>query len=163
MITHQKESTTKKNFQTILISTLLVAVLDILAASIVFNLWFKMTPIQVFQFIASSVYGQEAFDGSISKILAGMVIHLITSFIIAAVYFYGYPKIRLLSKSPIASGCIYGFGFWVIMNLLIIPNTHIAPSPFNIGLALTSIAWHMILVGLPAAIITAKHYKKYDE
>lgn len=87
MITHQKESTTKKNFQTILISTLLVAVLDILAASVVFNLWFKMTPIQVFQFIASSVY----------------------------------------------------------------------------GLALTSIAWHMILVGLPAAIITAKHYKKYDE
>ncbi|WP_288437788.1 hypothetical protein [uncultured Chryseobacterium sp.] len=58
MITHQKESTTKKNFQTILISTLLVAVLDILAASVVFNLWFKMTPIQVFQFIASSVYGQ---------------------------------------------------------------------------------------------------------
>ncbi|MFS4474392.1 DUF1440 domain-containing protein [Chryseobacterium sp. T20] len=159
-MTNQTDHTGTSSFQTILLSTLVVALLDTIAATAVFYIWFKMSFVQLFQFIASSLYGQEAFDGSSRKIVTGIIIHLVTSLIIAVVYFYAYPKIRFLSKSPVLSGLLYGLVFWLVMNLLIIPNTHIAPSPFILSLALTSIAWHMVLVGLPAALITRKYYQQ---
>lgn len=159
-MTKQRNNSGLSALQTIGLSTVVIAILDNIAASAVFYAWFKMTPTQVIQFIASSLYGEQAFDGSSSKIVVGIGIHLLTSFIIALVYFYAYPKVSFLRKYPALAGLLYGFAFWVVMNLLIIPATLIAPAPFNLALALTSIAWHMFLVGLPAALITKKYYQQ---
>ncbi len=147
-------------FQTIFISGLVVTILDTIAASTVFYLWFGLNPVQVIQFIASSIYGPTAFDGSGSKIVAGLIIHIGTSYGIAIVYFYAYPRFKFLRGYTVAGGLLYGLIFWLVMNLFIIPSTNIQPSPFNLSLTLTSIAWHMALVGLPAALITKMYYKK---
>jgi len=162
-MTNQTQSEQGKKlsvFQTIFISGLVVAILDTIAASTVFYLWFGLSPVQVIQFIASSIYGPAAFDGSGGKIFAGLVIHIVTSYVIAVVYFYAYPRIRFLRVYAVAGGLLYGLIFWLVMNLFVIPNTNIQPSPFDLGLTLTSIAWHMALVGLPAALITKMYYKK---
>ncbi|MBI3883546.1 MAG: DUF1440 domain-containing protein [Sphingobacteriales bacterium] len=148
--------------QTILLSGLIIAILDFIAAAAVFNIWYKLTPTQVIQFIASSIFGPSAFDGSTLMIIAGSIIHTLISYIIALAYFYAYPKINFLQKYPIIAGLLYGLGFWLIMNLLIIPNTNVQQSPFDPALAVVSIIWHMVLVGLPAALITRKYYNNIN-
>jgi hypothetical protein len=66
-----------------------------------------------------------------------------------------------MGKYKIAAGLIYGFGIWFVMNILILPFTNIPKSPFDGGLAVVGIIWHMTLVGLPISLITAKYYSKF--
>jgi len=66
----------------------------------------------------------------------------------------------VLQKYKIASGLIFGLGVWLVMNLMVLPNSNIPKAPFDTRLAAIGIIWHMILVGLPIALITAKHYAK---
>ena len=144
--------------QTIIWSGLVAGTLDAIAGVIVYFIWFKFNPFQVLQFIASGVHGPSAIDSGVPMIIAGMLYHFVIAYVVAIIYFYTYPKIGILSTHKILSGLIYGLGIWLVMNLLILPYTNIPKSPFDVGLAAVGIIWHMVLVGLPIALITAKHY-----
>ena len=148
-----------KLVSTTLWAALAVAVLDSIASDVVLKIWYNLSPVQVLEYIASALYGPLAFAGTSGAILTGFFIHLLTSLIIAVIYTYAYSRVTLLSKQTVLSGLVYGFGVWLVLNLIVIPVTHIQKSPFDWSLALTSIAWHMFLVGLPVAIITKKIQK----
>ena len=147
--------------QAIIWSGIAAGILDAVAGVIVFYAYFKMNPLQVLQFISSGIHGPSAIDdgSGIPMVLAGLVYHFIIAFAIAIIYFYAYPKIGILSKHKIVSGLIYGFGIWLVLNLFVLPYSNIPKGPFDGGLAVIQIIWHMVLVGLPIALITAKHYE----
>jgi hypothetical protein len=142
----------------ILLSGLAAGILDATAGVIVYYIWFGFNPFQVLQYIAAGVYGPSAINGGAAMIIAGLFFHFLIAYVVAAIYFYAYPVIPLLSKYKVVAGLVYGLAIWLLMNLLIIPVTNIPASPFDTGLAITGIIWHMVLVGLPIALITAKHY-----
>lgn len=144
--------------QTIFWSGLIAGILDAIAGVIVYFIYFKLNPLQVLQFIASGVYGPTSINGGVLMIVAGLFFHFVIAYVVAIIYFYAYPKISVLSKYKVASGLIFGLGIWLVMNLLIIPVTNIPKGPFDGGLAVVGIIWHMVLVGLPISIITAKYY-----
>ena len=146
--------------KTILWSGLIAGVLDAIAGIIVYNIYFDLNPLQVLQFIAAGVYGPEAINGGVSMVLAGTFFHFLIAYVVAIIYFMAYPKIGLLSKNESLMGLIYGLGIWLVMNLLILPSSNIPKGPFDVGLAITGIIWHMILVGLPIAIITGKYFSE---
>ena len=79
---------------------------------------------------------------------------------VAIIYFIAYPKIALLRSSKVTMGLLYGFGIWLVMNLLVLPYSNIPKGPFDVSLAIVGIVWHMVLVGLPIALITSKHFLK---
>jgi uncharacterized membrane protein YagU involved in acid resistance len=145
--------------KTILISGIVAGTLDAIAGVIVYFIWFKFNPFQVLQFIASGVHGPSAINSGIPMIFAGMIYHYFIAFVVAAIYYFAYPKISLLREYKIIAGLIFGLGIWLIMNLIILPNSNIPKTPFDGGLATAGIIWHMLLVGLPIALITAKHYE----
>lgn len=145
---------------TILWSGLVAGVLDSLAGVVVYYIWFGLNPLQVLQFIASGISGPSAINGGVVPILLGLFFHFVIAYTVAVIYFFAYPKINLPGKYPIAVGLLYGLGIWLVMNLLILPNSNIPKSPFDAGLAAVGIIWHMVLVGLPIAIITKKHYSR---
>jgi len=144
--------------KTIVWSGLIAGILDSIAGVIVYYIYFDLNPLQVLQFIAAGVYGPEAIDGGISMILAGTLFHFLIAYVVAVIYFIAYPKIKVLSKNKTVMGLIYGAGIWLIMNLLILPSSNIPKAPFDAGLAVVGVAWHMILVGLPIALITANYF-----
>jgi len=72
-------------------------------------------------------------------------------------------RIKLLRTNKVLMGFVYGLGIWLVMNLLVLPISNIPKSPFNINLAITGIIWHMVLVGLSIALITAKYFSKRSE
>lgn len=147
-------------FKPIFWAGLTCGILDGLAVSIFFYAWLKLSPGQVMQFIASGIYGPAAFAGGTPMVWAGIAIHFFISFVLAAIYFYAYPKLSLLHTSPVLSGLLYGLGIWLIMNLLVIPASNIQRGPFDPAAALISIVWHMLFVGLPIALIIKKHFYK---
>jgi len=144
--------------KTILWSGLIVGILDALAGIIVYNIYFGFNPFQVLQFIASGIFGPEAIDGGVMMIVAGNFIHFLISYVVAIIYFIAYPRIALLRDNKVFMGLVYGLGIWLFMNLLVIPLSNVPKAPFDMGLAIVGIIWHMILVGLPIALVTDKYF-----
>jgi uncharacterized membrane protein YagU involved in acid resistance len=158
---HISENSKYNNaLRTILWSGLIAGLLDSLAGVIVYYIWFDLNPLQVLQFIASGIYGPTAINGGVFYIIIGLFFHFVIAYTVAIIYFYAFPKIKLLSQYKVVSGLVFGIGIWVVMNLLILPYTNIPKSPFDAGLAIVGIIWHMVLVGLPIAIITSKYYHR---
>jgi uncharacterized membrane protein YagU involved in acid resistance len=145
---------------TILKSGFVAGNLDAIAGVIVYYIWFGFNPIQVLQFIASGIHGPTAIGGGALMVFAGLIYHFFIAYVCAILFFYAYPKIKILQKHKVFSGLIFGLGIWLVMNLLVLPNSNIPKSPFDAGLAIVGIIWHMTLVGLPIALITSKHYEK---
>jgi uncharacterized membrane protein YagU involved in acid resistance len=157
----QKRSMQKQhNSQTIFWAGLVSGTLDGIAASIVFNLKLGLNPGQVMQYIASAVYGLAAFKGSVYTIIVGIVLHFIIAFVASAVFLYAYPKIGILRRNVVTAGLVFGLGIWLFMNLLVVPVTKIQPAPFDAMAALVSGIWHMVLVGLPIALIVKRGYNR---
>lgn len=144
--------------KTILLSGLAAGILDAMAGVIVYYIWFGFNPGQVLQYIAAGVYGPAAINGGTGMILAGLFFHFLIAYVVAAIYFYAYPAIAVLNKYKIIAGLVYGLAIWLVMNMLVLPNTNLPAAPFDLGLAATGIIWHMLLVGLPIALINEKHY-----
>jgi hypothetical protein len=144
-------------FKTIIYAGLAAGVLDAAAGVIVYYIWFKFNPMQVLQFISTGVFGPSAMSGGLATAIAGLILHFIIALSIAAIYFFSYPKIKVLGKFAVASGLFFGLAVWLVMNLIIVPHSNVPASPFDAGLAAVGIVWHMVLVGLPIALIT-KHY-----
>ncbi|WP_420573993.1 DUF1440 domain-containing protein [Kordia sp.] len=146
--------------KTILWSGLISGILDSIAGVIVYYIYFNLNPLQVLQFIAAGVYGPEAINGGIGMILMGTFFHFLIAYVAAIIYFFAYPNISLLRNNKVLMGLLYGFVIWLFMNLLVLPNSNIPKAPFDMGLAIVGIVWHMVLVGLPIALITSKYLKK---
>lgn len=148
----------KTSVSTILRSGIIAGTLDAIAGVIVYYIWFGFNAFQVLQYIASGVHGPTAINGSIGMILAGIGYHYFIAFVVAAIYFFAYPKFSVLRDHKAISGLLFGLGIWLVMNLLVLPNSNIPKGAFDLGLAAVGILWHMTLVGLPIALITSNHY-----
>ena len=73
--------------RTILIAGIIAGTLDSAAASVVFYFKLGLSPAQVMQYIASALYGSDAFSGGTAMVVIGTLLHFAISFVIAAVYF----------------------------------------------------------------------------
>ena len=156
---HQKSNIERtKALETIFIAGLIAGILDSAAASTVFYLKFGLNPAQVMQFIASAIFGSRAFTGGTPMVLIGILLHFLISFVVAALYFFCYPKMVILGKKPVLSGLSLGLVTWLVMNLLVIPLSNIQPAPSDPVGIIISITWHMLFIGLPISFLTRRHF-----
>ena len=144
--------------RTILTTGIVAGLLDATAGVTVYLIFKGLNPIQVLQFIASGLLGSSAFTGGLVTAAAGLVLHFAISFAFAIAFYVAYANVSLLRKNVWVTGLLYGLFIWLFMNLLVLPNSNIAKAPKDIVSAL-EIIWHMALVGLPIAWITAKYYQ----
>jgi len=156
----KNSSPNSKAMCTVFWGGLIAGILDGIAACSVFYLKLHLRPAQVMQYIASAIYGPEAFTGGYNMVTIGIILHFLISFALAAVYFWIYPYFKMLANWPRLSGLGFGLALWLVINLLVLPQTQIASVPFELSAALVSVIWHMILVGLPIAMITKSHFDR---
>lgn len=149
--------------KTVLWSGLIGGLLDATAGVIFYFLFLGMNPIQVLQFIAAGVYGKVAFEGGLTLpglgvAGVGLVLHFVIAFVVAAIYFVAYPRLAVLRNYKVLAGLAFGVGIWLVMNLLVLPNSNLPQGPANPVLRAIEIIWHAVLVGLPIALITARYF-----
>ncbi len=140
---------------------LIVGTLDILSAFIYYFIKTGKKDFEsILKYIASAIFGKEAFAGGSLMILTGLALHYIIAFTFTIFFFWLFTKIKILSKNKILTGIVYGIFIWVIMNLVVVPLSNITRRPFNLNNAIINALILIICIGIPLSFIANGFYKK---
>jgi hypothetical protein len=142
----------------IVLATLVAGTLDILSA-FVFAGIAGISPVAVLNYVASGPFGDKTLDGTTGAII-GLLVHFAIMACMAAVYMFAAPRAPVLMRHPIVAGLAYGFLLWVVMYWLVKPlRWPDAPLPHTLYGVANALFSHCILVGLPIALIAARHFR----
>ena len=112
----------------------------------------------VYQYIASGALGESAFAGGIATALLGVLFHFIISFVVAGVFILSANRISLLRRNPIVGSLLYGFGVFIVMNMLVIPLSAAPPLPVpTTPQLIVNILDHILVIGLPLGILVQRN------
>ena len=116
--------------------------------------------ITLYQYIASGALGESAFAGGIPTALLGVLFHFIFSIVIAGVFILGVDRIPLLRRHIIPGSLLYGFGVFIVMNMIVTPlsATPPLPTPTTSELIVTIIV-HILVAGLLLGIVVRRNMR----
>jgi hypothetical protein len=121
---------------------------------IVFGLILKTPIISSLQFVASGIMGDAAFTGGLATALLGLVLDFIMITIMAGVFIFSADRIPLLRRNIIPGSILYGFGIFIVMNLIVLPLSAAPPLPAPpLWLLIELVLQHILLIGLPLGIL----------
>ncbi len=139
----------------IVYATVLAGALDATDGVVFFGLH-GLNPIQVLQYIASGLLGAQSFQGGLATAGVGVLVHFAIAFVVAAVYILASRRVPTLPSQWVVIGLLYGAAVWAIMNLVVLPHSAVAPSPFSMAAMLNGIIGHALFVGMPIAFFANK-------
>lgn len=146
---------------TVLKAGVIVGTLDILSAFIYYFIATGDTNVfTVLKYIASGLFGKEAYAGGITMILTGLFLHYVIAFSFTIFFFWLHPKIDLLAKYKLLTGIMYGIFIWIIMNLLVVPLSRIPNRPLTLVNALINVAILIVCIGIPLSFMAYAHYRR---
>jgi uncharacterized membrane protein YagU involved in acid resistance len=114
--------------------------------------------ISLYQYIASGALGESAFAGGISTALLGVLFHFIFSIVIAGVFILAVDRIPLLRRQIIPGSLLYGFGVFVVMNMIVTPLSATPPLPTpTTSELIVAIIVHILVAGLLLGIVVRRN------
>lgn len=143
--------------RTIAMATLVAGTLDILFA-ICLSLYFGRGPMNMLRFVASGPFPPATEWGEMGSIL-GLLVHFTLMGIMAAAFIIVAQQRPAILDTPIRSGMAYGLVTYVVMNLVVVPvrfDVKLPPSTTSIT---TQLFAHIVLVGIPFALIAARNLR----
>ena len=123
-----------------------------------------VSPVLVFQAIASGLLGAESYKGGAATAVLGGFLHFVIAFGASVVYFAVSRKIKFLIVQPLAAGAVYGSMVHLFMQFIVLPlslfpgKNRFTASQFAIGLLI-----HIFCVGLPIAFVVARYSKSEND
>jgi len=145
-------------FQTIVIGGGIAGILDGLDAVIYYHLSFGTHPVWLFQNIASGLLGKRSFSGGLGTMVLGVALHFTVAFGAASFYFFMSRGFPVLYRYPWIFGPAFGVGLYLFMQHVVIPLSlvHKRVIPAAWPETLDQLFSHMVLVGLPIALMAKK-------
>jgi hypothetical protein len=144
--------------RSIVLGGMFIFIIQIIHQGIVVTLMQKTPFILIWQYIASGLLGDAAFAGGMATAWLGLFFHLIISFVIAAVFILAADRIPLLRRNVIVGSLLYGFGVFIVMNMIITPLSAAPPLPApTLPWLIEAIIEHTLLVGLPLGILVRRN------
>ena len=139
----------------ILLAGFAAGLIDFLYAS-----WQRMSgggsPLDPWKGVASGLLGPEAREGGIGMVLLGTALHFFICFVAAALLYLILRRVPWLVRQPLIAGILYGIGFLIVMNYVILPLSRIGRSIYPLdGIHVTAF-WHVVLVGIPTAWVLSR-------
>lgn len=141
----------------VIVATLLCGTLDILFA-IILTLLNGKSPAAMLRFVASGPFPSASNWGAAGS-LVGLAVHYSLMAIMVVAFVAAARSIPTLTDRPIGWGIAYGIATYVMLDLLILPMRFAAawpPRPISIG---TQLFAHIVLVGIPTALIARRHLR----
>ena len=148
-----------RHLDAIALGGFLAGTLDILAAFAMS--WPRVAPARVLQSIASGLLGRSAFQGGARTAAVGLLLHFVIATGAAAAYYVASRQWTLLRSRPIACGQAYGVVVYLVMNLVVLPLSQIGVRMPAWQSAALLIVIHMVCVGLPIALATARAHDRH--
>ena len=141
----------------ILTATLIAGTLDILAA-VTMTLLRGNEPMAMLRGVASGPFPGATGWGTPGSLL-GLAVHFTLMAIMAAIFILAARRLRALWRQPLLWGFLYGVGTYVVMNLIVVPWRFNRPLPSTLETIGPQLAFHIFLVGIPIALVAAKHFR----
>jgi uncharacterized membrane protein YagU involved in acid resistance len=114
--------------------------------------------ITVYQYIASGALGESAFAGGIATALLGVLFHYLISIVIAGVFILSADRIPLLRRYVIPGSLLYGFGVFIVMNMIVTPLSATPPLPTPaMSQLIVMIMDHILVFGLLLGILVRRN------
>jgi hypothetical protein len=139
----------------IAIATAVSGSLDIIWAMILTMTIGKGDIPKMLRFVASGPFPQAPEWGAPGAIL-GLLAHFTLMAIMATVFVLAAQRFPHLLRSPLKWGILYGLITYVAMNWVVVPLRFHAPLPPKAMSIATQLFAHIVLVGIPFALITAR-------
>lgn len=141
----------------IVVAWLIAGILDISSAFVIAGL--KRTgSIRMLQGIASGLLGPQSFEGGLRTAGLGLGIHFLIALVAASMFYLASRRIRFLTQQPIVSGLLYGIAVYVFMYWIVVPLAF-ATARHSLSRDITAVIIHMVLIGLPIALVV-HHFSK---
>jgi len=140
---------------------LLTGVTDGLFSSVLSVVFYDSTVTRLFQGVASTLLGKEAFDGGTSTALVGVLMHFGVAFGWSAIFLLlalrsAWIRRVLASRYGVVKvASVYGPFIWLVMSLLVIPLLLHRPPTINIRWWVQLIG-HFPFVGIPIVASIAR-------
>ncbi len=126
-----------------------------------FVVWRSIGPVRVLQSVASGLLGAAAREGGLATAALGAVLHFTIAFIWATVFWLASRRLKVLVRHPVVCGLLYGVVVYAFMYCVVLPLSAIHASlPRDASAILLNSAGHMLLVGLPIALVASKFTNK---
>ena len=138
----------------IALATAVSGTLDILFA-VILTLLYGREPANMLRFVASGPFPQASEWGAAGAAL-GLVVHFSLMAMMAAAFVLAARRWPALVDRPWLAGVGYGLVTYVIMNWIVVPVRFAAPLPPKPISIATQLFAHIVLVGIPFALITAR-------
>jgi hypothetical protein len=142
---------------------LLVGLLDALAAVINAYFSFGLMPYGVFQYIASGLIGQKAYQSQALPVSLGVIIHFSIAITITFIFYHAYIRFKKASTPKFLMGSMYGLWVWLVMNYIIIPFSLIGTYPENPTQIVIGLLIHIFVIGIPIELLTRRNVKNRRE
>jgi len=139
----------------IAIATAVAGTLDICAAMLVTLIYGRHVE-GMLRYVASGPFPGATGWGAGGALL-GLAVHYALMALMAGLYLVAARELPGLRRSPLLWGVVYGVVTYLAMNLVVVPlrfGTGFPPS--LIGFA-TQFSFHVLLVGIPIALIAARY------
>ena len=138
----------------IALATAVAGTLDILWAMIL-TLWFGREIPNMLRFVASGPFPGAGEWGAAGAAL-GLIVHFALMAIMATAFVIAAKQWPALVDRPWLAGVGYGLVTYVVMNWIVVPLRFAAPLPPKPISIATQLFAHLVLVGIPIALITAR-------
>ncbi len=138
----------------IAVATAVAGTLDILFAMIL-TLWFGREIPGMLRYVASGPFPTATDMGAAGAFL-GLAVHFGLIAVMAAAYMWFARRRPEIITKPIHWGAIYGLATYVVMNWIVVPlrfDLPLPPTPLSIA---TQLFAHIILVGIPIALVATR-------
>ncbi len=150
----------RKLFSAVLWTSLVAGTLDAIGAIINYLIAYGKNPVRIFYYIASGVFGKEAYSvGNIMAVL-GLVFHYLIALVFTSFFFLLASRIIWLQRHLPISGIFYGIFIWLVMNCIVLPFSNVVRGPFNPAQAIIGILILILAVGIPISIRSSLYFSK---
>jgi len=139
----------------ILLLTAVSGALDILFAMILTVTIGKGDIPGMLRFVASGPF-PDAPDWGAGGAVLGLLVHFTLMAIMAAIFVFAASRYPDIVRNPLKWGVIYGLITYVVMNLIVVHFRFDTPLPPKTISIVTQLFAHIVLVGIPFGLITAK-------
>jgi hypothetical protein len=157
-------ASTFSNGRNSLLRSSVIAGLIIGTADVIIYHWFVTSVlggvplISVYQYIASGALGESAFAGGIATALLGVLFHFLFSIVIASVFILSADRIPLLRRYVIPGSLLFGFGVFIVMNMIVTPLSATPPLPAPTTPELiVQIMDHVLVFGLLLGVLVQRN------
>jgi hypothetical protein len=143
--------------RTIALATLVAGTLDILYAALMSSI-FGRGPAAMLRTVASGPLPGATEWGAAGSVV-GLAVHFTLMAIMVACFVIAARNWPVLLVKPIHAGIGYGLITYVVMNWIVVPLRFGAPLPPATSAIFSQLFAHIVLVGIPIALIAAKNLR----